>query len=267
MICVECGQKGITKLYSIYKSDYIKLTPCPRCFKICDKYVEYDSVILFLDLLLLKKGAYRHLAYNITESEIDANPESGFFAKHRYLLKLASLITLLEVYLSWATYEKEFKHSQVILRVLSQPLIIQYLFFILEITVKNIIFNGTIYLISRYVFQLGLKLDSRKENTKDVRRTIKSDDGSQHYVSVLFITTLVAGAIKLFRILTMIWPFDASTMRQVLDLISILYIIEALQIVTQESYTSVIATVIIAKSVASIFVQKFDDFAVSYISL
>ena len=38
--------------------------------EVADKYIEYDNVILFLDIMLLKPQAYRHLMYNITESEL-----------------------------------------------------------------------------------------------------------------------------------------------------------------------------------------------------
>ena len=34
------------------------------CRQIVDKYIEYDSVMIFLDALLHKPQAYRHLLYN-----------------------------------------------------------------------------------------------------------------------------------------------------------------------------------------------------------
>ena len=54
MICIECGYSNIDCLYSKYKSDYIKLSVCPECNKIVDKYIEYDSVILFWTFYYLK---------------------------------------------------------------------------------------------------------------------------------------------------------------------------------------------------------------------
>lgn len=35
-----------------------------RCGLIADKYIEYDPVIVFVDLVLIEKPAYRHLLYN-----------------------------------------------------------------------------------------------------------------------------------------------------------------------------------------------------------
>ena len=34
------------------------------CGNLADKYIEYDPVIVLLDLVLLQKPAYRHLLYN-----------------------------------------------------------------------------------------------------------------------------------------------------------------------------------------------------------
>ena len=32
----------------------MRLTQCPRCQRFADKYVEYDFVVLFIDLVLIK---------------------------------------------------------------------------------------------------------------------------------------------------------------------------------------------------------------------
>jgi hypothetical protein len=34
------------------------------CYAFVDPYVEHDSLTLLLDLILLKRGVYRHLLYN-----------------------------------------------------------------------------------------------------------------------------------------------------------------------------------------------------------
>ena len=36
----------------------------PQCDGILDKYVEFDAVILLLDVLLLRVESYRHLIFN-----------------------------------------------------------------------------------------------------------------------------------------------------------------------------------------------------------
>lgn len=70
MICIECLNPNVERLYSVFQQQYIKLTICEVCGKVVDKYIEYDNVILFLDLLLLKPQAYRHLSYNMVETEL-----------------------------------------------------------------------------------------------------------------------------------------------------------------------------------------------------
>jgi hypothetical protein len=32
----------------------VRLTQCPRCQRFADKYVEYDFVVIFIDLVLIK---------------------------------------------------------------------------------------------------------------------------------------------------------------------------------------------------------------------
>lgn len=36
----------------------------PSCKKVVDKYVEFDAVVLLLDVLLLRIQSYRHLIFN-----------------------------------------------------------------------------------------------------------------------------------------------------------------------------------------------------------
>ncbi|XP_032804302.1 protein ARV1 [Petromyzon marinus] len=61
--CVECGFEA-TELYRDYKHGVIKLAICERCRNPVDKYIEYDPVIIFIDTLLCKAPAYRHVIFN-----------------------------------------------------------------------------------------------------------------------------------------------------------------------------------------------------------
>lgn len=92
-VCTECGAAA-GELFKTYGSGILKLTECvsklskssnshsrggqgkvePKfkgvillqveCGQVVDKYVEYDGVVLSLDLLLLKKSAFRHCLFN-----------------------------------------------------------------------------------------------------------------------------------------------------------------------------------------------------------
>lgn len=61
--CVNCGAK-VEELYRKYCPSVLKLLKCETCDLLADKYIEYDSAIILVDLILLKRQAYRHLLYN-----------------------------------------------------------------------------------------------------------------------------------------------------------------------------------------------------------
>ncbi|XP_023247050.1 protein ARV1 isoform X2 [Copidosoma floridanum] len=61
--CINCGAH-VDKLYRRYSPSVLKIVKCENCGKFADKYVEYDPVIVLVDLVLLEKPAYRHLLYN-----------------------------------------------------------------------------------------------------------------------------------------------------------------------------------------------------------
>jgi hypothetical protein len=57
-ICIEC-RHPVRTLWTQYSgagdaSSNIRLTVCRNCGRFCDKYVEHDFVVLFIDLVLIK---------------------------------------------------------------------------------------------------------------------------------------------------------------------------------------------------------------------
>ncbi|KAF9031515.1 Arv1-domain-containing protein [Hymenopellis radicata] len=63
-ICTTCT-RHVPYLYTVYESAYnLRLEQCPSCGAFADPYVEHDSLLLLIDLILLKRGVYRHLLYN-----------------------------------------------------------------------------------------------------------------------------------------------------------------------------------------------------------
>ncbi|XP_043471489.1 protein ARV1 [Leptopilina heterotoma] len=61
--CTNCGAE-VAELYRRYSPSVLKVLKCSTCGCLADKYIEYDPVIVLLDLILLQKSAYRHLFYN-----------------------------------------------------------------------------------------------------------------------------------------------------------------------------------------------------------
>jgi hypothetical protein len=69
-ICIECSYP-VSHLYSAYsraddrsQGKGVRLTQCPRCQRFADKYVEYDFVVLFIDLVLIKPQVHMHCTYS-----------------------------------------------------------------------------------------------------------------------------------------------------------------------------------------------------------
>lgn len=268
MICIECGYPNIDCLYSKYKSDYIKLSVCPECNKIADKYIEYDSVILFLDILLLKRQAYKHLAYNLTEMEmissIHSNINSNFKFLQTYgkLMKLIFMILSFEVYLTWANEEKLLIHSQLINLIFSQSVIYQYLFFIIKSSLENLILNLSLQLILRFGYKWG-------QSTPKINGNVSDEEFFGYKTSVLLVTTMVSGSIRLFPILMFIWPYDnISITKPLINLIAFINIVEALRVVTSLGYIKLILSLafsiviknIVSKLLLVLIVNLFLDF-------
>lgn len=272
MICIECGYSNIDCLYSKYKSDYIKLSVCPECNKIADKYIEYDSVILFLDILLLKRRAYKHLAYNLTEMEmeigsstnfhINDNTNFKFFHTYRKLMKLIFMILSFEVYLTWANEEKLLIHSQLINLIFNQSVVYQYLFFIIKSSLENLILNLSLQLILRLGYKWG-------QGPQKINGNIRDKELFGYKTSVLLVTTMVSGSIRLFPILMFIWPYDnISITKPLINLIAFINIVEALRVVTSLGYVELILSLafsivirnIVSKLLLVLIVKFFLDF-------
>lgn len=81
MICIECTEP-VWSLYTQYSTSNIRLTACPRCNKFADKYIEYDNVLIFVDILLLKPQAYRHLVFNVFTPEVQQWGAPPSFSAH-----------------------------------------------------------------------------------------------------------------------------------------------------------------------------------------
>ena len=62
MMCINCCAT-VHELYTGQASN-IRLTRCPKCEKICDKYIEYEQPLIFLDVALQRLEAYRHILFN-----------------------------------------------------------------------------------------------------------------------------------------------------------------------------------------------------------
>jgi len=83
--CIECGHQADELYKNFNGGSAIKICHCEGCGKVVDKYIEYDPVLIFLDAVLHKKQAYRHLLFNYTTT----------------IWKMALLFLLCDAYIKW----------------------------------------------------------------------------------------------------------------------------------------------------------------------
>ena len=107
-VCVECGRKSADQqLYREFSGGTIQLSQCvshsyystntqnyssifhytqTHCKEVIDKYVEFDAVILLLDVLMLRVQSYRHLIFNHTISNSVSQSNSTHLVVSLYIL-------------------------------------------------------------------------------------------------------------------------------------------------------------------------------------
>ncbi|KFK30697.1 hypothetical protein AALP_AA6G015700 [Arabis alpina] len=89
--CIECGNK-VKSLFIQYSQGNYRIMKCENCKEVADEYIECELLIIFIDLILHKPKAYRHLLYNVVTQET---------VSFQYLLwKLVLAYLLLDTYRS-----------------------------------------------------------------------------------------------------------------------------------------------------------------------
>lgn len=86
-ICIHCGNR-VRELYKKYSLSVIKMRNCEHCHEIADKYIEFEPIIIAIDLALLSRPAYRHVLFNTS------------FKLH---WKLNLVVLLLDAYIVWSS--------------------------------------------------------------------------------------------------------------------------------------------------------------------
>lgn len=78
------------KLSSFYSSSFWVLKG--KCDEFCDKYQEFNSVVIFIDVLLLKSQAYRHLLFNKFQKPLQFR---------QMLMKISLILLAIDVFVKW----------------------------------------------------------------------------------------------------------------------------------------------------------------------
>ncbi|KAM0706016.1 hypothetical protein Q7P35_007376 [Cladosporium inversicolor] len=241
-ICIEC-RYPVSTLYTTYsKADDkalgkgVRLTQCPRCKRFADKYVEHDFVVLFIDLVLIKPQVYRHLLFNRLGREDDRFDPS--------IIRLGVLLLLFDVYLTWARIEKATPSSPALPltpplpftsgltntttqtgasnnnpdrpsnALASQPILLQYLFFLALCAIETASFHLPIRTLLSFNFP------------RPVSAVIP------HYPHKALISTalLVSSFTKLFPLLLLVWNYDLPSSASAVSWAVIINNVAALEI-------------------------------------
>ncbi|KAL2267628.1 hypothetical protein VTJ83DRAFT_4905 [Remersonia thermophila] len=229
-ICIECRHpvKTLWREGGGGKSGghNIRLTVCKNCGRFCDKYVEHDFVVMFIDLVLIKPQVYRHLLHNTLMKDKDEFAPS--------IIRLGILLLLFDVYLTWARIERGqsasvpdpdspgVSHASANFgRLAQQPIVFQYMFFLLLCTLSTIAFHGSIrFLTSSRLSPLALLgILPRYSRPNSVSTAL-----------------LVSSSTKLFPILMVIWEYDVPAAARSLGWAVVANNVEALKILLDCGY-------------------------------
>ena len=166
------------------------------------------------------------------------------------------MMILFEVYLTWAYEEKNLKHSIIMNFILNQEIYLQYLFFIIKLILEEAALNLSIQYCFYKFFRWG-SITNKNINTQ-------FQNGYNRYV--LLVTVLVSSSIKLFPILMLIWPYDRTISTSIISIIGFLNTTEALKLVTNVNYLSIVIILGISTVIKNIISRSILGILVSYLS-
>lgn len=262
MICIECT--AFTEvLYVEYGAGHIELAECKNCGSIVDPYVEFDNILLFIDLLLLKQGSYRHIVYNVLQEElraatpyVEAQSLLDWSAHYRNVCywiqrygwpcRVWTVMLAFEVYLTWVTAEYRHAHNQA------------------SNTIENLVFNWSplhqyvYFLVYCVVDMIALQLLLRVFLIHGFWR-----EKPQYAQSIISYAILLSFGVKIFPILMLIWPYDNLLSMKIIKSIANIYLLESLRTVTQLPYWC-ISVSLVCVALIKMCVVKY--IMISYIS-
>ncbi|KAI5868606.1 Arv1-like protein [Durotheca rogersii] len=228
-ICIEC-RHPVKTLWTKYSGagdpssgHNIRLTVCKNCGRFCDKYVEHDFVVLFIDLVLIKPQVYRHLLHNTLMREgdqFDGNVQPS-------IIRLGTLLLLFDVYLTWARVEKQATpdtpSGSNLGSLAQQPIVLQYLFFLILCTLSTLAFHLSIRFLTSSAYSPLAVLGGGR-----LARSARPNSVST--------ALLVSSSTKLFPILMVVWDYDVPAAARSLGWAVVANNVEALAILLDCGY-------------------------------
>ncbi|XP_053660112.1 uncharacterized protein LOC128709151 [Anopheles marshallii] len=137
-VCINCG-RPVSGLYRQISSTAWKMIECEKCKKPADKYIEFEVLIILIDLILLSKPAYRHILYN---------------SDCKNLWKIGCVLILLEAYCFWSDAFRGITSISYRSRV-NDPFLSEKGFYLstIHFVVGFLLLYGFIYLFTRVLYR------------------------------------------------------------------------------------------------------------------
>ncbi|XP_024010013.1 protein arv1 homolog isoform X3 [Eutrema salsugineum] len=208
--CVECGHK-VKSLFIQYSPGNFRLMKCENCKEVADEYIECELMIIFIDLILHKTKAYRHLLYNgVTQETLNVQ---------HLLWKLVLAYLLLDTYRSLLLRRTNVDDSSVSMCLAS-----------LEILV-NVLSTNFAFVLS---FALAAKI-----------MLVMSVDASRKEI---LLGILISSYVKIFLFAMPVWDIPVSVIF-IVDMLVLTSNAVALKVMTDSTTSRCLAACFMAHSI------------------
>lgn len=221
--CIECG-RAVSCLYTNYGGpDKIRLTECPTCQTAADKYIEYDYVLIFLDMVLHKPAVYRHLLFNRLDPLRRKHKGDG--AMRWAIGKLVLLLLMFDVYVKWMRRKAALSAST-------------YAYLFGTSSIELAVFIYTSFLVASFY-----------------RRMFSKPNARYDLLPLISLGLLISSFGKFVHILMVIWEYDQLEYAWMVSVNILTSNAEAISVVLDCNYR-VSWLVLAAATLSKYFVQK-----------
>ncbi|KAI8609702.1 Arv1-like family-domain-containing protein [Chytriomyces sp. MP71] len=248
-ICIHCAQP-ISALYREYSKGNIRLEQCGSmvCNKtrFADHYIENDPVVVFIDMILLKRPVFRHLIHN----RLKYSPNSGV---NNTVLKLALILILFEVYVKWFKLEKYHGSSDFMGVGEDGSLHVQYFWILGLCILESLIWHGT---IRSATWLLHTPKMLHEASHADQTSSSEPEPRDIRWYNSLSMALIISSYGKLFLLLMAIWDYKELDYAWLLNVFVLVSNLEALSAYLHSGYV-VTAGILLIGVAARVAVNAF----------
>lgn len=155
-LCVECGSEVKATVQEVRSSPAsIRLSRCAACGHLADKYVERDTLLVLLDMLLPRASVYRHLLCNCSRHPSQATRRTRLLISGFILVLFEPFLMTVHLdHQSHAFYSiSDMKHDAPDGSSQTEPAIVAFRFFLLLVSglAKFVIFCTVVFAMGHMV--------------------------------------------------------------------------------------------------------------------